>query len=77
MKSVLRIITLFAFVAVLAAATAPTPVAALSPAEMTVVGGSACSFAEGAAYIMTIAGFANFGFAVAAAVIGSGVMYFC
>jgi hypothetical protein len=76
-KSLLRIFALLAVVAVLAAATAPTPVSALSPAEMTVVGGSACSFAEGAGYIFTIAGFFNGGFALAAAAIGAGVMYLC
>lgn len=77
MKSVLRVLALFAFVAVFAAATAPTPVSALSPAEMTVTGGSACSFAEGAGLIIGVAGFFNPGFAIAAFGIGAGVMFLC
>jgi hypothetical protein len=76
-KSLIRMITLFAFVAVLAAATAPTPVSALTPAEMTVVGGSACSFAQGAGIIFGIAGIANPGFGLLGLGIELGAMYFC
>jgi hypothetical protein len=76
-KSVLRILAILAMVTVFFATTVPAPVAALSPSEMSVTGGSACSFAEGAGFILGIAGFFHPAAAIAAFGIGAGVLFFC
>lgn len=77
MKNVLRMMALLAIVAALVNATAPTPVSALSSAEMAVVGGSACSFAQGFGVVLGFGSFIHPGFGAVALGIEVGAMFFC